>query len=86
MGQLFAHTVGDIRSFHPLSSLQLFSKNGEQGWLTASYCNDKSKPQEVITERAESSINMEFLNDSKITLPTELTSAKGVTMGRKYRQ
>ncbi|MGZ8516824.1 MAG: alpha-xylosidase, partial [Chitinophagaceae bacterium] len=26
--------VGDIRPLHPLSSLQLFSKNGEAGWLT----------------------------------------------------
>jgi len=70
-------TAGALRPLHPLSSLQLFSKNGEEGWLTASYCNDKSKPNDVITERAETDINMEFINDSKITLPKEFNPASG---------
>src|SRR6185312_3064778 len=66
-------TVGDIRPLHPLSDLQLFSKQGEAGWLTASYANDKSKPQEVVTERAEGNIDMPFLGDSKIQLPASFT-------------
>jgi alpha-D-xyloside xylohydrolase len=68
--------AGDARSFHPLSTLQLFSKSGDQGWLTASYRNNKSK-KEVIIERPETEINMEYLNDSKIILPKEFTGATG---------
>ena len=64
-------TAGDIRPFHQLSSLKLFSKKGEPGWLNASYANDKNKPGQVICERAESSISMEFLGESKIQLPKE---------------
>jgi alpha-D-xyloside xylohydrolase len=70
--------VGDVRPLHPLSFLQLFSKKGEPGWLTASYANDKLKPHEIITERAEDCINMEFLGDSKIRLPKEFTPATGI--------
>jgi len=68
--------VGDVRSLHSLSSLQLFSKNGEQGWLTTSYCNDKTKPQ-VVIERAESEINMEYVGDSRRMLPKEFNPASG---------
>jgi len=70
--------AGDIRPLHPLSSLQLFSKKGEQGWLTATYANDRHKPQEVSIERAEANINMEFLGESKIHLPQEFTPATGM--------
>lgn len=70
--------AGDVRPFHPLSSLQLFSKNGEAGWLTASYSNDKNQPQDVFTERAESEINMEFLGDSKKVLPAGFRAEKGM--------
>ena len=69
--------AGDVRPFHQLSAMQLFSKKNEPGWLTASYANDKHKLQEVITERAETSINMEFLGDSKIQLPKEFNPATG---------
>lgn len=70
--------AGDIRPLHPLSSMQLFSKKGEAGWLTASYSNDTHKPQEISTERAETNINMEFLGDSKVLLPREFTPASGM--------
>jgi alpha-D-xyloside xylohydrolase len=70
--------VGDIRSYHNLSALKLFSKQGEEGWLTASYSNDKSKPGEIVSQRAESSIDMEFLNDSKLTLPESFKPASGI--------
>lgn len=71
-------TAGDVRPLHPLSSLQLFSKNNEQGWLTASYANDKRKAHEIITERAETNINMEFLGDSRVQLPNEFYGASGI--------
>ncbi len=71
-------TAGDIRPLHPLNSLQLFSPKGEQGWLMASYANDTNKPQQIITQRAESSINMEYLGDSKIQLPKEFNPGTGM--------
>ncbi|AEV98724.1 alpha-xylosidase [Niastella koreensis] len=71
-------TAGDTRPLHPLASLQLFSKQGEAGWLTASYSNDKRHPQQVNLERAETSIDMPFLGDSKIQLPAGFTPATGV--------
>lgn len=70
--------VGDVRPSHPLSQLQLFSKNGEQGWLTASYSNNKLKPEEIIIERPETTISMEFLDDSKIVLPKEFKPPTGM--------
>lgn len=72
--------AGDIRPFHQLSALQLFSKHDEPGWLSASYANEKHKVQEVITERAETSINMEFLGDTKDQLPKEFNPASGVVI------
>ncbi|AXY74084.1 DUF5110 domain-containing protein [Paraflavitalea soli] len=70
--------AGDLKSFHPLADLQLFSKTGAVGWLTASYANDKHKPQEIIVERAAAAINMEFEGDSKNQLPAEFTPATGM--------
>lgn len=70
--------AGDIRPLHPLSAMQLFSKKGEPGWLTATYANNTHAPQEISAERAETNINMEFLGDSKINLPREFTPASGV--------
>jgi len=71
-------TVGDPRPYLPLSSLKLFSKNGEQGWLTASYSNDKKSPQNISFEKAESSINYRFLGDSKLNLPANFNVANGL--------
>jgi alpha-D-xyloside xylohydrolase len=70
--------VGDTRTYRPLSALQLYAKDGTPGWLTASYSNDKKNPSEVAVARAESTISMEFLNDSKLQLPKEFTPATGV--------
>ena len=69
--------AGDTRPFHQLSAMQLFSKKNEPGWLTASYANDKNNVQDIITERAETNINMEFLGDSKIQLPKEFNPSTG---------
>jgi alpha-D-xyloside xylohydrolase len=70
--------AGDTRPLHRLSALQLFSKQDEQGWLTASYANDKNKAKEIIIERAETNINMEFIGESKIQLPKEFDPAAGI--------
>lgn len=70
--------AGDIRPLQPLSTLQLFSKKGEPGWLTASYANDWHQPQHLSIERPEVNINMEFLGQSKLQLPAEFTPATGM--------
>jgi alpha-D-xyloside xylohydrolase len=70
--------AGDVRKLHPLSSLQLFSKKNETGWLTASYANDKHKAKEIVVERAETTIDMEFLGDSRVKLPKEFNAANGI--------
>lgn len=68
--------VGDTREYKPLSAFRLFSKEGQPGWLTASYYNDKDKP-EVVLQKAESEIKYEYLNDSKLYLPAIFKPAKG---------
>lgn len=70
-------TAGDIRPFHQLHSLELYSKSGEQGWLTASYANNKNKAKDIIVQRPESDINMAYLGDSKIQLPTGFKAESG---------
>jgi alpha-D-xyloside xylohydrolase len=62
----------------PLYTLKLFSKDGDEGWLTASYSNDKNNPSAIAFTKAESSINYEFLNDSKLHLPADFKVANGV--------
>jgi alpha-D-xyloside xylohydrolase len=70
--------VGDTRNYLPLSSLKLFSKNGDEGWLTASYSNDRSKPNDVAFIKAESEINYPYLNDTKNGLPKDFKPQNGV--------
>jgi alpha-D-xyloside xylohydrolase len=70
-------TAGDVRPLHQISALQLFSKKNEPGWLTASYANNKHKPQDIVTERSETNINMEYLGESLTQLPKEFNPATG---------
>jgi alpha-D-xyloside xylohydrolase len=69
--------VGDTRNYQDLSSLQLFSKDDQQGWLTASYYNDRKKPDEVLMQRAESDIKYEYVGESKLYLPAEFKPDNG---------
>ncbi len=70
-------TVGDTRPWQPISALKLFSENNEQGWLTASYANEKNNLANIAFTKAESAINYEFLGDSKLNLPAEFKVATG---------
>ncbi len=70
--------AGDVRPAHALSALQLYSASNEPGWLTAAYANNKTKPEEIVVERAETAIEMAFLGESKLKLPKEFDPAKGV--------
>lgn len=70
--------VGDTRAYMPLSSLKLFSKEGDAGWLTATYSNDRTKPNAVAFIKAESEINYPYLNDTKNGLPANFKVQNGV--------
>lgn len=70
-------TVGDIRPWKQLSSLKLFSKQHDQGWLTASYYNDWQKDA-VAFEKSESDVSYEFLGDSKKNLPPAFKPENGM--------
>jgi alpha-D-xyloside xylohydrolase len=69
--------AGDTRTYKELSSLKLFSKDDEPGWLTATYYNDRKKPGEVLMQRAESDIRYEYVNESKLYLPAEFKPGNG---------
>jgi len=70
-------TVGDVRPYQPLSSLKLFAADGQQGWLTASYYNDKNDTDKPSFERAESEIAYRYLGDSKRDLPANFKVSTG---------
>jgi len=70
--------AGDVRPYQTLSALKLFDKNKVEGWLTASYANDRSQPNNIAFEKAESDIDYPFLNDSKLKLPKEFAVDKGM--------
>lgn len=61
--------AGDPRELSPLSALRLFSKDGEEGWLTASYAPNRQKPDSIAFTRAESNINYAYLDDDRKGLP-----------------
>lgn len=69
--------AGDVRNFQQLSALQLFDRNGNAGWLTASYANDSNKPGDILFEKAESEIWYPYMNDTKQRLPKEFNIEKG---------
>lgn len=69
---------GDVRPYQPLSALELFSRNDERGWLTASFSNDKNDASKTVAQRPETTINYEYLNDSKLLLPSEFKPDNGV--------
>jgi alpha-D-xyloside xylohydrolase len=71
---------GDVRTYEPLSALKLFSKKGEQGWLTARYSSDKNDTSKNFIDRPESLINYEFLNDSRLFLPKEFKPESGMAV------
>lgn len=70
-------TVGDARQFMPLSTLALYSKEGNNGWLTASYYNDKTRPGEIAYAKPSSQIDYEYLGDTKKNLPGDFQIQNG---------
>jgi alpha-D-xyloside xylohydrolase len=70
--------IGDTREYQSLSSLKLYDKNSNQGWLTATYSNDRNKPDNKDIVKAEADISYAYVNDSKLHLPKEFNVEKGV--------
>jgi alpha-D-xyloside xylohydrolase len=56
--------AGDIRPLEPLSALKLYSKDDQEGWLTASY-SLKQDPSHKVYEQAVSDIDFNWLSDVK---------------------
>jgi alpha-D-xyloside xylohydrolase len=69
---------GDVRPWLPLSSLQLYSGNGDKGFLTASYSNNRNQPDSVMLSLSESDINYPFIDDTKQKLPKDFNVQNGV--------
>ena len=69
--------VGDVRPYQPLSALRLFSKEGEEGWLTATYRNGGEHAGAADIQMPASDISCEWLGDSKRLLPASFDAAHG---------
>lgn len=67
-------TAGDIRPLHPLNAFKLTSKEGLDGWLTATYAH-RDHPDSVWLSRPESIIDYSYLTDQH-KLPNDITLAK----------
>ena len=78
----YAITVaGDTRPLMPLNAFKLISKDGYEGWLTASYVN-KDHEEEVYITRPESDIDYNYLTDQhKYPKGVKLSQAKVIYEG-----
>ena len=72
---------GDTGLYQPISSLKLYSQNNEEGWLTASYCNDKNNPAKLTLQRRSPPSTTEFLGDRKQP-PAAFISAMECSAGK----
>lgn len=70
-------SVGDARPYQPLSALRLFSKKGEEGWLTGTYYNNRQHTGAGNIQQPASDIGYEWLGDSKRLLPAAFDPAGG---------
>jgi alpha-D-xyloside xylohydrolase len=70
-------SAGDTRPFLPLSRLKLFSKQGEEGFLTGSFINVEQGREKILLSRPESSVNLVYLNDDRQFFPKGFNATKG---------
>ena len=54
--------AGDVRDYQPLNALRLFSKDNNEGWLTASYAK-KNSAEKILFTRPVSEISINWLTD-----------------------
>src|SRR5690606_36081069 len=75
-------TAGDIRPLHPLNAFRLTSKEGVDGWLTATYAH-RDHPDSVWLSRPESIIDYSYLTDQhKLPKDIMLANAKVLYEGQ----
>ena len=67
--------VIDSREYEDLNTLKLYSADGNQGWLTATYFNDPLASKK-IAERPESEISYDYISSMK-NLPDSFKADKG---------
>lgn len=67
-------TAGDVRPMLPLSAFKLLSKEGHEGWLTATYAH-RDYPDSVWLTRPESIIDYSYLTDQH-KLPEDIALAQ----------
>ncbi len=73
--------AGDVRPLLPLNAFKLFSKEGEQGWLTATYV-DRNDSDKVFLSRPESIIDYGYLTDQhKFPKDIKLAASKVIYEG-----
>lgn len=73
--------AGDVRPLLPLNALKLSSKEGEEGWLTATYVN-RNNINEVYLSRPESIIDYGYLSDQhKFPKEVKLADTKVIYEG-----
>lgn len=70
--------IGDVRSWLPISELSLYSEDGQKGWLTQRFYNDKANLENILTTTACSNIDMPYLGDSKKQLPADFHPERGL--------
>lgn len=70
-------TAGDTRPYMSLTSLCLRDKDGNKGWLTASYYNNAGQQDKPDHVRAESDIAIRYLNESRQILPAGFNTFQG---------
>ena len=54
--------AGDIRDYQPLSALKLISKQGTEGWITASFAK-RSSPENILFTKPVSELSINWLTD-----------------------
>ena len=54
--------AGDVRDYEPLNAFRLFSKDNQEGWLTASYAARKD-PKKILFTRPVSELSINWLTD-----------------------
>ena len=67
-------TAGDVRPLLPLNAFKLISKEGQDGWLTATYSH-RNHPDSVWLSRPESIIDYSYLTDQH-KLPKDVKLAQ----------
>ena len=70
--------AGNTQAPLPLSALILKDKNGNEGWLSARFSNNRAEPNISVLDTPYSTISFPYVNDSKTFLPKAFRPEAGV--------